>query len=66
MLPETTVAESFGIFRPVLPMVFIFHSPVTFANSVNHKYSIGSNSTELGGWALSFIMPVSHVKGIVL
>lgn len=36
--------NSFGVFHPVLPMVCIFHSPGTFANKPNHKYSIGATT----------------------
>lgn len=38
------VSKSFGVSRPVLPIVSIFHSSGTFANDINHKYSIGSST----------------------
>lgn len=43
------VSKSFGVSRPVLPIVSIFPSSGTFANDINHKYSIGSSTRNRGG-----------------
>lgn len=46
---QLTHVKLYGVFLPVLPMVCICHSPGTFANNINHKYSIGSSTRGFGG-----------------
>lgn len=41
--------NSSWVFHPILPMVCIFHSPGTFANTLNHRYSISSKTRGFDG-----------------